>query len=405
MASVKLILRTQQADKKGECPLYVRVIKDRKTKFIATGYKFRENQWDAEEQRVRKNFPNSARMNAILIKKVADAAGEVADLERKSKTVSARRLKEAINGKRSENFFTYAFARLEKIKPSLSIKTHRTYKSQLEKFETYIGSRDVNFDDMTVTFLNDYVSYCQNKLKNTNTTAKYSLLILAIFFKEAIREDIVDSNLYPFDKIKLKKEAGKRMFLSKTQLEEFKKIEVNPDSKAQVFKDMFLFSVSAGGLRLSDVIEIRWEHIDLENHRLSKKIRKTGRVHSFKFGQSAIDILNKYKPKKINPAHFVFPLLENDGLYLSNDLFADSELARCSSLCSLHLRAMGKKMKLPFSLSFHLARHTFATNALNNGMRIEHVSKLLDHTNIGTTQIYAKIVSQELDDAVDKYVY
>ena len=62
-------------------------------------------------------------------------------------------------------------------------------------------------------------------------------------------------------------------------------------------------------------------------------------------------------------------------------------------------------MKLPFSLSFHLARHTFATNALNNGMRIEHVSKLLDHTNIGTTQIYAKIVSQELDDAVDKYVF
>ena len=96
MASVKLILRTQQADKKGECPLYVRVIKDRKTKFIATGYKFRENQWDAEEQRVRKNFPNSARMNAILIKKVADAAGEVADLERKSKTVSARDRKSVV---------------------------------------------------------------------------------------------------------------------------------------------------------------------------------------------------------------------------------------------------------------------------------------------------------------------
>lgn len=405
MASVKLILRTQQIDKNGECPLYIRVIKDRKTKFISTGYKVKENQWNQDDQRVRKNYPNSARMNALLSRKVADASGEVADLERKSKTVSAKRLKEAINGKRSENFFTYADSRLEKMKSSLSIQSHIAYKSHLKKFEVYLGNRDINFDDMTVTLLNDYVNYCQKKLNNSNTTAKYSLVILSIFYKDAIREDIVDSNLYPFDKIKLKKEPGKRMFLSKTQLDAFKNAEVNPDGKAQAFTDMFMFSVYAGGLRLSDVIEIRWEHIDLENNRISKKIRKTGRVHSFKFGQAALDILNKYKPENINPGHFVFPLLANDDLYLSDEMYAYSELKRCSSLCGFHLRAAGKKMKLPFSLSFHLARHTFATNALNNGMRIEHVSKLLDHNNIGTTQIYAKIISQELDDAVDKYVF
>ena len=62
-------------------------------------------------------------------------------------------------------------------------------------------------------------------------------------------------------------------------------------------------------------------------------------------------------------------------------------------------------MKLPFGLSFHLSRHTFATNALNNGMRIEHVSKLMDHRDIGTTQIYAKIISEELDKAVDNYIF
>jgi site-specific recombinase XerD len=66
---------------------------------------------------------------------------------------------------------------------------------------------------------------------------------------------------------------------------------------------------------------------------------------------------------------------------------------------------MGKMLKLPFSLSFHLSRHSFATNALNNGMRIEHVSKLMDHTNISTTQIYAKIISEELDKAVDNFIF
>ena len=69
-----------------------------------------------------------------------------------------------------------------------------------------------------------------------------------------------------------------------------------------------------------------------------------------------------------------------------------------------YLRSYGKKMGLQFNLSFHLSRHTFATNALNNGMRIEHVSKLLDHTDISTTQIYAKIISEELDKAVEAFV-
>ena len=96
MATVKLILRTHQADKTGAAPLYIRVIKDRKTKFISTGYKFLPAQWNPIDQVVRKSFKGSARMNALLAQKVADASGEVADLERNSKTVSARRLKEAI---------------------------------------------------------------------------------------------------------------------------------------------------------------------------------------------------------------------------------------------------------------------------------------------------------------------
>ena len=119
----------------------------------------------------------------------------------------------------------------------------------------------------------------------------------------------------------------------------------------------------------------------------------------------ARDILIKYQENKKSEKDFVFPLLENGKPYFENENYRLAEISRCTSLASLHLTAIGKKMKLPFPLSFHLSRHTFATNALNNGMRIEFVSKLMDHTDIGTTQIYAKIISQELDDAVDKYIY
>lgn len=90
-------------------------------------------------------------------------------------------------------------------------------------------------------------------------------------------------------------------------------------------------------------------------------------------------------------------------------LFAD-EIHKTTLICSkirlgvVHLKKMGEDLKLPFNLHFHLSRHTFATNALSNGMRIEYVSKLLDHSSIQQTQVYAKIVSEELDKAVDKYI-
>lgn len=73
MASIKLILRKHQLDQTGHCPLYIRIIKDRKTKFITAGVKLKESEWDEGKQKVKKNHPNSARMNASLSQKIADA--------------------------------------------------------------------------------------------------------------------------------------------------------------------------------------------------------------------------------------------------------------------------------------------------------------------------------------------
>ncbi|QIG88497.1 site-specific integrase [Chryseobacterium sp. POL2] len=404
MATVKLILRTFQEDKNGECPLYIRVIKDRKAKFISTGYKFKPSQWDEEKQRVKKIYKSSARVNAFLAQKVADAEGQVADMERQTKSVSARKLKEAIKGKSSLNYFDYSYNRCEKIKSTVSLKTYVCYKGVLDKLKRFNQNRDLNFDDMTVTFLKDYVNYCSSKLGNSNTTIKHSLIIMGQFFKDAINEDLVYANLYNFNKISIKKEPSKRMYLNKKQIEDFKNLEVNQDSKAPVIKDMFLFSIYAGGLRLSDVLELKWSNINLDENRIIKTIKKTGRQHSFKFGQSALDVLTKYHSKTSEEDDFVFPMLDKETPYFTNRNFALAEMARCTSLSSLHLRNMEKAMKLPFRLSFHISRHTFATNALNNGMRIEHVSKLLDHSDIGITQIYAKVISEELDKAVEQYI-
>ncbi|MCB0515385.1 MAG: site-specific integrase [Bacteroidetes bacterium] len=404
MASVKLVLRQQQTDKAGHSPLYLRVIKDRKTKFITTGVKLLPTEWDEAKQKIKKNHPNSARMNAFLAQQIADAEGQVADLERRKKSVSAKKLKEAIKGKDSSNFFTYAYDRCEKIKGTLSLRTYMNYKRYTEKFEKFVGTKDLTFDDITVTMLKDYVNYCSTTLNNGNTTVRYSIMILAIMFKEAIREEIIPANVYPFLSIKLRKDKGKRIYLNADQLQRFQDLKITSEGKAELSRDMFVFSVFGGGLRFGDVMELQWKHFDGENKKINKTIRKTGRQHSFKLGETALCILRKYKTPLSKPDDLVFPLIADKERYFADVRYQYTETERNGHIANWHLRAIGKAIALPFNLSFHLSRHTFATNALNNGMRIEHVSKLLDHTDIGITQIYAKIISEELDKAVDQYI-
>lgn len=405
MASIRLILRTSQADQSGHSPLYIRLIKDRRTKFISAGVKLKENEWDGAKQKVKKNHPNSARMNASLSQKIADAEGQIADMERKIKTVSINKLKEAIKGKEVPNFFEYAYSRCEKMKGSVSFGTYKNYKLYTKKFETYIGTTDVYFDDITVSVLKDYMAHMGNVLKNGATTQRYSVMILAIMFKEAIKEDIIPEYMYPFSKLTLKKDSQKRVFLTKDQIEALTKLELKQGKKSDLWRDLFLFSIYAGGLRFSDVIELQYSNYNQEEQRIKKVIRKTGRLHQFKIGKVATDILNKYIKADAQLDDYIFPIITDKKIYNKSEEARFVISSKENHSANFQLNRMGKALKLQFPLSFHLSRHSFATNALNNGMRIEHVSKLMDHQDISTTQIYAKIISEELDKAVENYIY
>ena len=405
MASIKLVLRTNQKDQTGHSPLYIRIIKDRKTKFITAGVKLKESEWDKVNQRVKKNHSNSARMNANLAQKIADAEGEVADMERKVKTVSIKKLKEAIKGKEVPNFFEYSRKHCERIRSNVSISTYKNYTIYLDKFENWVGTKDVYFDDITVSLLLDYLSHLGNVKKNGNTTQRYSIMILAIMFKEAIKEDIIPEYMYPFSKLKLKKDPSKRQFLKKEQFEGIIDFKLKENSKACIYRDMFIFSIFAGGLRFSDVLEFQVKHFNQEERRIKKVIRKTGRMHQFKVGQVALDIINKYTKKDAQPDDLIFPVVTNPKMFFSNEEFRYSFTEKANKAANFQIQRIAKSLELPIKISFHISRHTFATNALNNGMRIEHVSKLMDHNDISTTQIYAKIINEELDNAVDKYIY
>jgi site-specific recombinase XerD len=230
-------------------------------------------------------------------------------------------------------------------------------------------------------------------------------MILAIIFKDAIKEDIIPQHLYPFDKLTLRKNAQRRYFLNKEQIYALTNLDLKQAKRADLWRDLFLFSTYAGGLRFSDVIELKYGNYNPNEQRIKKVIRKTGRLHQFKMGKVASDILSKYLKNDAEPDDYIFPIITDKKSYNSSEEFRYNTSSKENHYANFQLNRMGRMLKLPFSLSFHLSRHSFATNALNNGMRIEHVSKLMDHQDIRTTQIYAKIINEELDKAVENFIY
>jgi integrase/recombinase XerD len=83
--------------------------------------------------------------------------------------------------------------------------------------------------------------------------------------------------------------------------------------------------------------------------------------------------------------------------------YSTKRLAALPHISIKNLGIIKTKLKLKKHISFHVSRNSWATRALRKGMRIEYVSKILTHSDLKTTQIYAKIVNSELDKAMDVF--
>ncbi|MBK8369619.1 MAG: integrase catalytic domain-containing protein [Bacteroidetes bacterium] len=153
-------------------------------------------------------------------------------------------------------------------------------------------------------------------------------------------------------------------------------------------------------MRVSDVLKLKWKYIDKTHINLT--IKKTGSQLSIKIPDKAFKIIEKYKPKKVEKDNYIFPMLPN-GLKEDDLVLLDTEISGATAYINKNLKTIAEKAKIGKPLSFHISRHTWATRALRKGISIDKVSKLMGHAQIKETQIYAKIVNEELDKAMDVF--
>ena len=108
MASVKVILRKQKQNKQGECPLYLRISKDRQSRFVSMGYYIKESDWNEKDKLVRKSHPNSVRLNNYLRNELAKASDKVLELENQYKDLFLTYVNRAANNCRNNMLQQYS---------------------------------------------------------------------------------------------------------------------------------------------------------------------------------------------------------------------------------------------------------------------------------------------------------
>jgi len=402
MASVSIIYRKDKLNKKDEAPIHFRIIKDRKISYLATGFMVHQDFWDFEKNQIKSKHPNSKRIKSVLANKFSEAQDKVFDFENKNKSVTSRKIRNEVYGNKPTDFIPFAekLAK-ESYKNGGKIGTYNKNLSVIEKLRTYADGRSFTFYDIDSDFLIKYETYLRSeKVKNTTNTIGKDYKYLRRIFNEAIRQDIIEHKDNPFLKYQIKSEKTQREYLTDDEIKLIEECHTTSGTRLDLHKDMFIFACYVGGIRISDILQIRWEQFD--GVHLNFTTMKTTSQISIKIPIKGLEILAKYKTDEVEKSDFIFPMLEKN-LKTNDDVILNKAIGCASSYINKNLGIIRKKLELKKHISFHVSRNSWATRALRKGMRIEYVSKILTHSDLKTTQIYAKIVNSELDKAMDVF--
>jgi len=398
MASVKIVLR-DEPKQDGLYPLAIRITKDRKSSYIYLDYRIRKEDWDTKEHRVKKSYKNSVRLNNLLQQKLAEVTAEALSLESTKERVSAAAVRESVKPKVGATFFPQAELYLQQLKDAGKYNRYTPDKSRVEHFKTFL-KRDYAFQDITIPLLERFKTYVMHGMgkKQSERSAINHLVVIRSVFSQAIAAGLVDEKHYPFGKgkIAIKFPESSKVGLNEHDIESLENTGL--EGKAHHARNLWLFSYYFAGMRVSDVLRLRWS--DFQNGRLYYTMGKNNKSGSLKVPDKAQAILEQYAAFKENADDLVFPELK--GVDLKDRFVMERTIGfKTSAIDKVLKNDVAPAADIKKTLTMHIARHTFAQLA-GEEVDIRMLQKLYRHTNIATTIGYqSNFIHKEADEALD----
>jgi integrase len=403
MASLKIVLRTNKKKVDGTCPLALRIIKDRKARFIFTGQYIHEKDWDQVLSKVRKSHPNSGRLNGLLLKKLSEANELLLESESSSTPNSSKQIKNKIKRIGKEiSFFALAEQRNKEYQQKGTWSVSNSEQSFVNNIKKYVKDEELYFQDITVPFLEKLKVYCKSELKQSPRSITNHLIFIRTLFNRAIKEGIVDAKYYPFggNNVKIRLGNSMKIGLTKEEIIRIEKLKLKSGTTIWHAKNIWLFSFYFAGIRISDVLKMRWS--DFKDDRLYYVMHKNNKPISLKIPEKAKKILKLYQKNKKKSDDYIFPGLGKAIQEDPKDMFIKNRNA--TRLYDKYLVKIGEKAKINKKLSHHIARHSFG-NIAGDKIHPLMLQKLYRHSDLKTTINYqANFIHKEADEALDKVV-
>lgn len=374
----------------GTAPIYLRITIDGKiTEMAAKRYVLPEK-WNPAAQKVTGSSEEVKALNAYL-KTLEQQVYEAQHQMLKDKAViTAENLKHKLHGseERQRTLIPIFEDHNKKVEALLNDEfapgTLERYKTSLKHTVNFLQWKynvsDIDIKKIDHAFVTEYEFYLRSVRKCNNNTAVKYIKNFGKIIRICIANGWLDKN--PFVNFKAKVKEVERAYLVQEEIQAIADKEFATERLNQV-KDIFLFSCFTG-LAYIDVKQLTRTNIGLGidgGKWIFTNRQKTDTRSNIPLLPMAEDILNKYKhhPQCLNEGKLL-PVLSNQKM--------NSYLKEIADLCEINKE-----------LTFHIARHTFATTVtLTNGVPIESVSKMLGHKNLRTTQHYAKILDRKVSD-------
>ena len=381
---VSYYVRSNYENKQGKSPLMIRIFLNGEMLNVgSSGIYIDKKLWNNSTNRVKGRGSESLNLNAQL-DNISNSLQMIFKKHEFDEDLTLDKIKSIFLGKNKvkTTFVEFYDKYLEDIKAQVgagkSIALYHKYSAARSHFVNFLhakyGRKDLMPGELTHLIIHDFEIYLKTvvSLKSNSATKTLKFFKTVVIFAQKCGVMTHD----PFLNHHFHLEPVDRGFLTDEEIQRImqKDFEI---PRLEMVRDVFILSCFCG-LAYIDVAHLTQENIITLDNRpwIIINRQKTNVQSNIPLLEIPQMILDKYKGKTKD--NRLLPVLSNQKI--------NAYLKEIADLCGIKKR-----------LSYHLARHTFATMLLSKGVPIESVSKMLGHTNIKTTQIYARITNKKIE--------
>lgn len=388
--NVLFYLRRSKVNAQGRMPIFQRITIDGRRLDISTGHYVEESKWSVDSSRMKGSSQETRTINSQLEMLRAKVYEAEKNLFMAEKEFNYETFKNEYQGKKERSrllipiFEEHNRKLKELVGLEYAVGTLERYETSLKHTKNFLSWKyntdDIAIDKIDHAFITEYEFYLRSERKCANNTAVKYIKNFHKIINLCLANVWLDKD--PFGNYKSKVKEVIREYLNENEIEEIinKKFAIE---RLDLVRDIFIFSCFTG-LAYVDVKQLTKDNIstgidgDKWIFKNRQKTDTTSKIPLLPMAQMIIDKYADY-PICVNKNQLL-PILSNQKM--------NSYLKEIAAVCGINKE-----------LTFHIARHTFATTVtLSNGVPLETVSKMLGHTNLKTTQHYAKILDKKVSE-------